>query len=175
MLSDSRGEPVKMDVFKEVATAAKDVPAVFSVVKGGSKRINIKDNVSPKILYNGRVEYFEVVEIDGTKDSEFSFFVYAICDCIGLRKWAVLSESLLVDPDGKLVEIKETGDLQTRNLVGKFPKSGIYKLLILANSKYSGMTMGEVVGQFNYSDPNTRFSLPLTIHPTGMVKVKWKE
>jgi len=173
MLSEQRKEAVTNMPFKGIRTAAFAVPAVLAVSHGNFENIIIKESVSPRIEYDGSTDYFEVIDVDVKEISNFTFVLNALCDCLGFRKWAVLSEAFLIAPDGKFVALKEVGSAQTRTLTGAFLRLGMHKLVVIAKSKFDGQLMGRISGQLDHLDPATKFGLPLVAHPTGVVQVNW--
>ncbi|WP_444927501.1 hypothetical protein ACJJI4_06745 [Microbulbifer sp. TRSA002] len=160
-------------IYTDLQEVAKEVPAILSLNKGESPQILISEDFSPRLARNKHTDYFEVVEVQGVKDQAFSLMVHAVCDCLGVRKWAVLSEVYLVSPSGKEVQLSQSG-LQTRQVSGIFSDAGTHKLIIVAASKYSGQRMGRISGYIFAANAAVPLSLPLTVHPTGTLKLEYK-
>lgn len=175
MMGNTRNKSASVDTYHDISTAVRDISPILEISKGDFKNINIDKDASPKILREDRVEYFEVVELTGQENTAFSIVVASLCDCLGFRKWAVLADPFMFGPDGSPVEIKKDGTLEVQTLTGTFPKSGTYKILIIANAKYLEQRMGSIHGYWDYSNSASGFTLPLTVHPTGLVQVTWNK
>jgi len=173
MLGQQRKEPVPKALFRGIKAAAFGVPALLTVPYGDSERVIIKEKVSPRIRYDDSTDYFEIIDIEVKEQSNFTFVIFAPCDCLGFRKWAVRSESFLIAPDGQLVELNDVGDRQARILTGIFSRPGTHKLIVIAKSKFNGQLIGRISGQLTHSNAATNFGIPMVAHPTGTVLVEW--
>lgn len=173
MMGNTRSKSTDVDTFHNISDAVKNTSPVLDVKKGDFKNINIDAEASPKIEREGRIEYFEVVELNGVANSNFSITVASLCDCLGFRKWAVLAETFIFAPDGTPIEFKKDGTPETQILTGKFPKDGKYKILVIADTKYLDQTMGTIHGYLDYTNSASGITLPLTVHPTGLIQVAW--
>ncbi|MFG0833153.1 hypothetical protein ACF8OI_06320 [Aeromonas bivalvium] len=175
MMGNTRNKSESIGTFHDISTAARDTSPILEISKDDFKNINIDKDVSPTIIREDRVEYFEIVELTGKENSDFSLTIASLCDCIGFRKWAVLAEPFMFGPDGSPVEMKKGGTPEAQTLTGSFPKSGAYKLLIIANTKYLDQQMGNIHGYWDYSNSASGFTLPLRVHQTGLVQVVWNK
>lgn len=153
--------------------SATQVPALVKLEKGDSLQILISEDSSPRIQREGYTDYFEVVDLEGIENQRFYLELHAMCDCLGFRKWAVLSEAFLINPSGELVDLNPTG-LQSRLTSGVFKESGSHKLFIIAASKYKGKKMGVVRGYYDGTNTISEMSVPLIVHPTGTIKLEYK-
>ncbi|WHI50453.1 hypothetical protein P3339_18720 [Microbulbifer sp. MLAF003] len=163
------------EVYTSLDSAASEVPSMLKLSRGDSLQIEISEGLSPRLKRGEHTDYFEVVEVEGAKETEFSLVLHAMCDCLGLRKWAVLSEVYLVSPSGKQVELHRSG-LQSMTVAGEFKEMGPHKFIIIASSKYEGQKMGSIDGYLPLGKPAQviELSLPLTVHPTGTLKVEYE-
>lgn len=168
-----RTTPAPNLTFKNVESAAFEINSISELKYDTFQNIIINKNLSPKINIQSRFDYFEVIDVTGKAGSEFNFVSYGICDCIGFKKQAVLADLYLIDPDGEVVDLQESGDLQVRTINGSFEKTGGYKLIIVANSEFIGSEMGKISGTHQYSGLSMNLNLPLIIHPTGTVQIRW--
>lgn len=173
MMGNTRSKSTDVDTFHNIADAVKNTSPVLDVKKGDFRNINIDAEASPKIEREGRIEYFEIAELNGVRNADFSITVASLCDCLGFRKWAVLADSFIFSPDGTPVEVKKDGTPEVQILTGKFPKDGKYKILVIANTKYLDQKMGTIHGYLDYTNSASGITLPLTVHPTGLIQVAW--
>lgn len=175
MMGNTRNKSASVDTYHDISIAVRDTSPILELSKDDFKNINIDKDASPKIFREDRVEYFEIVELIGKENSAFSITVASLCDCLGFRKWAVLADPFMFGPDGSPVDLKKGGTLEVQTLTGSFPKSGTYKIIIIANTKYLDQKMGNINGYWDYSNSASGFTLPLTVHPTGLVQVAWNK
>ena len=134
--------------------------------------MKISKKVSPKLKNKNFEDLFEVIELNVVEEKDFQFRVHALCDCLGFRKWAINSKIFILDPAGNKVktdtEIEDS--LQTKLIKGKFQSSGIYKMIVVADSEYTGKKLSDIEGNID----GVSLSLPLVSHPEGNIQIKWK-
>lgn len=164
----TRSKSVSQEPYTDISLAAQSVSPILKLIVGGNERINIGQKESPKIIIDNITSNFEVLEIEGLKNQNFSINLYSACDCLGFRKWVISSAPYLFDPEGKKVDINIVGG-QLKNISGHFPQTGKYRLLVVADTTY----VGELAGRIDVSNYN--FTVPLVIHPEGTVQVVYIE
>ncbi len=164
----SRVDSVSGISHSSLSDASQSVIEVGTISKNSSIRLEIMEDISPKINHEETLDYFEVISVDGVAGEKFSFRSDALCDCLGFRKWSVNPKSYLFDSQGNTIEVSLKDSPTHTEITGIYPETGKYKLVILAESKYVGKRLGSIPG---YISGVNAFSLPLTAHPTGKLVV----
>lgn len=172
----TRTKDLSAEIFKDPAKASETVKPLVSVTYKHFVNLRIDDDLSPSLRRpdNGQ-NYFEVVGLEGKKDQPFHLAIYAICDCLGFSKTAILPDGLLYDTQGHLIARSKRSkkDPRMTELRGTFPKTGPYHLLVIADSTHEDEKIGHVV---DYSNIVTGLFPPsIEISTEGKAQVAWKK
>lgn len=155
-------------------TGAIALKPISAISHGKTIRFNIKKGLSPSIRrVNDGKDYYEIIELYGNADSNFNFTISSFCDCLGFRKWAVHPVATLYNANGEVIANESlTNNPMIKNINGKFPSDGNYKLIVVADNSKNGVQIGYAQA---YAQGVPIFSLPITIHHEGLVQVQWNK
>lgn len=170
----SRTKDLSDTIYPDAASASMGASPLLDIEHG--KRfitIAVDDDMSPSIRRGKSArDYFESVRVRGNKGQHFHLVVAATVDFLGFSKTAILPQAKLYDSKGELItEGKRERNPMVVELRGTFPHSGIYRLLVIADSTHEGETIGTVYGV----SPGGAIRFPVGVEASneGQVQVSW--
>lgn len=174
--STERPDGLGKQRFTSLESAVANVQPVGQIRFGESKNVKIIEE-SPYFDRAGSSGRFEVISLEGKAGDSYKLTAYSVCDCFGFKKWAVLPRLYLLDGSKKVIS-KDAIVLSSRSryLAGVFPKDDAYYLLVVADAESEGRRLEDV--SIGVALPGQAFvpdllSVPMTSHPTGVVKIGW--
>lgn len=128
---------------------------------------------SPNVLTEYSKGRFEVLDVSGIEGQKYWISVAAICDCLGFRKGSLVPAVFLVDIDGNIVSVIVEPKGIVQYIYGEFKKSGVYKLVIVADNRLEGEAVGKLVSPMFIGGIATPENFSLLAKSTGEVTVHW--
>ncbi|MDR2188736.1 MAG: hypothetical protein LBE62_11935 [Azonexus sp.] len=168
----SRSNHLGDKVVYDIKSVIYNIDPIRKISPHDAIKIGI-DLSSPKIDSSSTKGRFEIFEVAGDKNQSYFISATGVCDCLGFRKEFITPVVYLLDQNGDMVASgSPAGGKISQYVSGKFPESGKYYLLVVADDRLDGQRIGQI------GDPPDKFkilAIPFFAQNTGTVMVNWQE
>jgi hypothetical protein len=167
--ASSRSDYMGDTNFSDISTAKMNTKPIGSVDYGESIKFKVTDS-SPNLEVNDTKGKYEIFHISGIQGRPYFISVVAICDCLGVRKQSIVPTIYFLKKNGEVLNRGTQVTPTAQYVSGKFPLSEDYYILIVADEKNEGKS----VGRLNV-DPVNSISMALTAAKTGTAFINWEK